>query len=103
MLVESTASAWTGTTCSLRSKSRGLHFPRLARKFPDVHNYLPMSRVVGSAHHAAKVTEDDVRAMRRARSDGKSIDAIRQEYAHLGLSYSSVEKIVYRVSWKHVE
>jgi hypothetical protein len=59
---------------------------------------------VGSAHHAAKITEDDVRRMRAAHAGGKSIDDVWSEIARpLGLSRSSTDKIIYRMSWKHVE
>jgi hypothetical protein len=58
---------------------------------------------IGAAHSNAKITEDDVRAMRAARADGKTVDQIHAEFSHLGLTHSSVEKIVYRLAWKHVE
>lgn len=59
-------------------------------------------RRVGSAHQAAKIDEATVTRMREARSKGHTIDEIRKEYAP-HVSYSTVEKILYRVSWKHVE
>lgn len=59
---------------------------------------------VGSEHHAAKVTEDDVRRMRQAHAAGKPIDDIWVEIGRpLGVGRATVEKIVYRISWKHVE
>jgi hypothetical protein len=56
----------------------------------------------GSRHHAAKVTEEDVRAMRAARDRGETIERVYALFGHLGLSHSSVEKICRRESWKHV-
>jgi hypothetical protein len=61
-----------------------------------------MSHRVGSAHHAAKVTEDQVKAIRAAHASGKTIEAIRAQFPDVPLTYSSIEKIVYRLSWKHV-
>ena len=61
-----------------------------------------MGRCVGSRHHAAKITEADVRAIREERAKGKTIDAIHQQFSELGLTHSSIEKIVYGLSWKHV-
>lgn len=59
---------------------------------------------VGSAHHAAKITEDDVRKMRASHKGGTSVDNVWLELGRpLGISRSSVEKIVYRLAWKHVE
>lgn len=57
----------------------------------------------GSAHHAAKMKEADVREMRRLYKEGKTIDEIHAQFASLGITHSSVEKAIYRLSWKHVE
>ncbi len=59
---------------------------------------------VGSRHHAAKITEEDVKRMRAARDAGETLDSIHEHQGRaLGLSHSSVIRICNRTSWKHVE
>ena len=58
---------------------------------------------MGSRHHFARVTEADVKAMRAAYREGKSVDQVWEDFRHLQISHSNVEKILHRLSWKHVE
>jgi len=59
---------------------------------------------VGSQHASAKLTEDVVREMRKAREEGATIDQVHQRYGvPAGVSHSQVEKICYRLAWKHVD
>jgi hypothetical protein len=48
------------------------------------------------------VDEGQVKAIREAYASGKTIEAIRAMFPECPLTYSSIEKIVYRLSWKHV-
>jgi len=56
--------------------------------------------VKGEAHHSAKLTEDDVRAIRRLHAEGLTNQAIATQY---GVSQVSVSSIVLRKHWKHVD
>lgn len=47
----------------------------------------------------AKITEDDVRAIRRRHATGETQDALAKAF---GISQSAVSYIVLRVNWKHV-
>lgn len=59
---------------------------------------------VGSAHHAAKITEADVRRLRAARATGMTHDQIFEAHGRaLGITHSNMVKIVLGYSWKHVE
>lgn len=53
----------------------------------------------GSNHHRARVTEDQVRAMRQASAAGAPNDALCAEY---GLKRSQISAIVNRKAWVHV-
>lgn len=54
----------------------------------------------GEAHHAAKVTEDDVRTMRRRAIEGQGLDEIAADYP---VSRSTVVRILNRSLWAHVD
>lgn len=53
----------------------------------------------GSVHHAAKVTEDDVRAMRRRRAAGETLQSIADAY---GITRATSWKITTGQAWTHV-
>lgn len=63
------------------------------RKYPEL-------RPVGSANGHSKVTEDDVREIRRAAAAGVSRKALEAKY---GLSRSQVCVIVNRKQWSHIK
>ncbi len=48
----------------------------------------------------AKLTEDDVREMRKMYEDGKTLPELVRAF---GLTYASISSIVKRKSWSHVE
>ena len=54
----------------------------------------------GSNVHHAKLTEDDVREIRRLSSNGISIITIAEQFP---VSHSTVRAVVKRQSWIHVE
>lgn len=56
-------------------------------------------RLRGSEHGRAKLTEGDVRAIRRAHSKNPDNVALATEH---GVSLSTIEAIVYRRTWKHL-
>lgn len=51
----------------------------------------------GSAHFKARITEADVKAIRASKD---SLDALAERY---GLKRSGLEKIKYRITWKHID
>lgn len=54
---------------------------------------------MGTNHHAAKVTEDQVREMRRLRSEGWILKDLGTRF---GIHFSVVHDIVTRKTWSHV-
>jgi hypothetical protein len=57
-------------------------------------------RVRGEKHGRAKITEDDVRAIRLKHASGQSLSAIARES---GYSHQRIKAIVTKSVWKHVE
>lgn len=55
---------------------------------------------VGIAHHKAKFTEEQVRNIRVRHSAGETFATISQDF---GVNQSTISRIVYRKSWKHVK
>ena len=58
------------------------------------------SRARGEAQHSAKLTADDVRAIRAAADAGESFRSIAERYP---VSSVQIRHIARRTSWKHVE
>lgn len=56
--------------------------------------------MVGESNHAAKITEEDVRVIRRDRSRGVKLRSLELRY---GLTRRSVLNIIQGKTWKHVE
>lgn len=54
----------------------------------------------GEAHRDAKLTEDDVREIRRCAANGVSYHEMGRQY---GVSATSIESAVKRKTWKHVD
>lgn len=55
---------------------------------------------IGAAHHEAKVTEADVRAIRLRYALGQvTMRELAEEY---GMGVSGIQRIIRRVSWRHV-
>ena len=54
----------------------------------------------GSRHHQAKLTEDDIREIRRLRGEGVSRNAIAKKYS---LHPGTIASIVARRAWRHVQ
>lgn len=55
---------------------------------------------IGQLHHKAKLTDDDVRAIRRGREEGLSIDRMAAQF---GVSRAQISSICTRRTWKHLE
>ena len=53
----------------------------------------------GSGHSQAKLTEDQVLAMRSRRAEGATVRQISDEFS---VPFGTVNNIIYRRSWKHV-
>lgn len=53
----------------------------------------------GEKHHSAKLTEDDVRDIRRLRAEGERLRIIGEKY---GMKAATIHGIVSRRYWKHV-
>lgn len=53
----------------------------------------------GSKHHAAKLTEDDVRLIRALREDGMPYEDLMEKFE---ISKTSVHNICTYASWRHV-
>jgi hypothetical protein len=54
----------------------------------------------GERHHKAKVTEQDVRAIRSEHAQGIALNVIARRY---GITPEQIGSIVHRKSWRHVE
>lgn len=61
-----------------------------------------MSAKLGSAHHLAKLTEDDVREMRRRRAAGEKVQAIWLDYPDIQ-SQHTVWCVLTGRTWRHVK
>lgn len=59
----------------------------------------PIDSRAGAGNGRAKVTEEEVRAIRQRWSDGETQEQIAQEF---GLKQVTVSKIVRRESWRHI-
>jgi hypothetical protein len=60
----------------------------------------PESQTRGEGVNTAKLTEEQVRAIRRKRAEGRSNNSLANEY---GLTNRYIWRIVARKTWKHVE
>lgn len=56
-------------------------------------------RFPGEAHHNARLTDADIRAIREARANGESIVSLSKRY---GMSYHWMSEIIHRRAWSHV-
>jgi len=64
-------------------------------------NVCPPEPIRGEEHHSAKLSEDDVREIRRLYGAGAySQDELAEKY---GLAQNMIHKIVRRKSWRHVK
>lgn len=61
---------------------------------------LPGKGVKGAKHYLAKLTEDDVREIRRLRSQGESTASVARKF---NVCSANVTNIIKRKSWAHVE
>lgn len=59
----------------------------------------PKVAVRGEEHYAARLTEDDVRAIRARRQEGETLDALAVAF---GVTKAMVWQIVVRRKWSHV-
>lgn len=55
---------------------------------------------LGVKHGMAKLTDEDVRLIRRLHADGRSVRSLSKEYE---MMWSSIDAIVKRRHWKHVD
>ena len=55
---------------------------------------------LGTGHRSAKLTADDVRTIRERHAAGQSARSLAAEF---GVSNASTQKVIKRISWKHVE
>jgi len=63
-------------------------------------NRLPGNRTKGSQHHRSKVTEEQVKEVRRLYETGEHTQA--QLAASIGITQTQISNIVRRRVWKHV-
>lgn len=56
-------------------------------------------RTPGEAHHNAKLTDAEVKAIRAARASGRKFKDIAQQH---GISVGNAERIVHRRAWRHI-
>jgi hypothetical protein len=61
---------------------------------------VPATRPRGEGHYEARVTEDDVREIRRRVESGEQLQTLADAY---GMTKQGIWRIVHRRSWKHVE
>jgi hypothetical protein len=54
----------------------------------------------GTRHPGAKLNEDDVRAIRRMRADGMTLEGIGGLF---GVSYRTIWQVVARRTWRHIQ
>lgn len=54
----------------------------------------------GETHHKAKLTELQVRDIRRRAAEGVSVRGMAREY---GLAVRSMQRVVWRQTWKHIQ
>lgn len=55
----------------------------------------------GSRHHKAKLTEKDVREIRRRRTLGHTLDDIWVDFPHIE-SYSTIGRVAQGATWRHI-
>jgi len=78
--------------CNWRHLSWKTHADNIADKF--VHGTIPL----GEKHHAAKLTEDDVRSIRRLRHE-KTRRELTEEF---GIKPSTLDNVLSGATWRHV-
>ena len=57
------------------------------------------NHVVGSRHHMAKLTEDDIPIIRRLHDEGMSTRTLAAKYE---VSQRAILQVVNYISWRHV-
>ena len=72
----------------------------MAAKGRQVFQRRPEHATRGEQHYAAKLTEEDIRAIRMLRSQGAELQAIADVYQ---VSKQTIWRAVHRLTWKHVE
>jgi Mor family transcriptional regulator len=60
---------------------------------------MPWNGKIGTAHYAARLDADKVRAIRAAYGPGVSYNQLARHY---GVSHVAIFKVVNRKSWRHV-
>lgn len=61
-----------------------------------------MSAHKGERHHKAKLTEDDVRDIRRRYDGGEKLESIWHDYPQIEHCWGTLHPIVKRKTWRHV-
>lgn len=54
---------------------------------------------IGEKHHSAKLTENDVKEMRKRYEEGECIKGIAFDYP---IHYATAQKAICRITWRHV-
>ena len=57
----------------------------------------------GIRHHNAKLTEDDVRDIRRRRANGEKVEDIWRSYPQIENCWGTLHPIITRRTWKHID
>ena len=57
----------------------------------------------GERHHKAKLTEDDVRDIRRRYDGGEKLESIWHSYPQIENCWGTLHPIVKRKTWKHID
>lgn len=56
--------------------------------------------LIGENHHSAKLTEADVRKVRKMRKDGYTVTEIAKLYS---VSCTAMHRAINRITWRHVK
>lgn len=56
----------------------------------------------GAHHHKAKLTENDVRDIRRRYDDGEKLESIWHSYPQIDNCWGTLWSVAKRKTWKHV-
>ncbi len=72
----------------------------MASKGRQVFQRRPERATRGEQHYSAKLTVDDIRAIRKGRENGEELQVLADAYQ---VSKQSIWRVVHRVTWKHIE
>jgi hypothetical protein len=88
-----------GCHCDGNGKNNRLDNLRWDDRIGNAADMARHGRAKGSKHHAAKLTEAKVRAIRRSYGVGKGTSVLALKY---GVSHTTIRRVLQRTGWSHV-